>query len=325
MMKSIKPAAVFLLINMLFAHPVHAREPQEESHTNGILKGKAAADAKENYHLVSRSDYVDRLEGFWLGACIANWTGLVTEMDKIGDTPKFKTGRFYTRHDWGQPDLPNIWSEKPSDLSATIDFVFRNQDEVWGADDDTDIEYMYQHLLLTHKTSILSPQQIRSGWLKHIRSEEENYLWVSNERAFHLMQQGMLPPATSHPTNNPEYEMIDAQLTTEIFGLFSPTRPDFALKMANLPIHTAARDDAAWIAQFYVTMYSLAGNYDKNQPIDQHLRKSAGEARKRLPENSYTAKMFDYVVSLRAKKRPGSRLVMPFINVISYSTRMATT
>ena len=41
---------------------------------------------------VSRTEYVDQLEGFWLGQCIANWTGLVTEMDKIGgDGP---AGRF---------------------------------------------------------------------------------------------------------------------------------------------------------------------------------------------------------------------------------------
>lgn len=59
--------------------------------------------------VLSRRDYVNRLYGFWLGQCIANWTGLVTEMDKIGgEGPR---GRFYTRNDWGKPDQPNIWSE----------------------------------------------------------------------------------------------------------------------------------------------------------------------------------------------------------------------
>ena len=33
---------------------------------------------------ISRDSYGDKLYGFWLGQCIANWTGLVTEMDKIG-------------------------------------------------------------------------------------------------------------------------------------------------------------------------------------------------------------------------------------------------
>lgn len=104
---------------------------------------------------------MDKLYGFWLGECIANWTGLVTEMDKIGNIGKIQTGEFYTRDDWGKVDLPSIWGEGvPSDLSSTIDFVFKDEGEVWGADDDTDIEYMYQHLLYTNKTSSLTGQQI---------------------------------------------------------------------------------------------------------------------------------------------------------------------
>ena len=46
--------------------------------------------------LISRSNYKDKLYGFWLGQCIANWTGLVTEMDKIGNIGEIKTGKFYT-------------------------------------------------------------------------------------------------------------------------------------------------------------------------------------------------------------------------------------
>ena len=34
--------------------------------------------------VISRQAYVDKLYGFWLGQCIANWTGIVTESDKIG-------------------------------------------------------------------------------------------------------------------------------------------------------------------------------------------------------------------------------------------------
>lgn len=113
--------------------------------------------------MISRADYADRLHGFWLGQCIANWTGLVTEMDKIGGEGPH--GKFYTREDWGKPDQPSIWGQGvPSDLSATIDFVFEDPDGVWGADDDTDIEYLYQHLLHTHQTSVLSGEQIRAGW-----------------------------------------------------------------------------------------------------------------------------------------------------------------
>lgn len=244
---------------------------------------------------ISRADYADKLYGFWLGECIANWTGLITEMDKIGAIGDIQTGKFYTRDDWGKPDLPSIWGAGvPSDLSPTIDFVLRKEGEVWGADDDTDIEYMYQHLLYSNKTSILSGEQIRDGWLKHIKSEEENYLWVSNQQAFDLMQDGMLPPHTGSPENNPHFDMIDAQLTTELFGLLAPTRQDVALKMAYLPIRTTARKEAAWISEFYVIMHALASSADSSLSLQQQVEWLADEARKRLPSISYAAKMYDY-------------------------------
>ncbi|MEX0321397.1 MAG: ADP-ribosylglycohydrolase family protein [Puniceicoccaceae bacterium] len=246
--------------------------------------------------VLSRSDYHEKLQGFWLAQCIANWTGLVTEMDKIGDTEEHKTMPFYTSEDWGKPDLPNIWSSEPSNLSPVIDFVLRVEGEVWGADDDTDIEYIYQELLLQNKTSRLTPAQIRDGWLKHIRSEEENFLWVSNERALRLMEKGMLPPETSDPENNPDYEMIDAQLTTEIFGLFAPGRPDIALEMAHLPIRTTARGNAAWISEFYVTMHALSAFYEGSAPLKDHLFWMAAEGRKQLPHGSYSASMYDFVL-----------------------------
>jgi len=257
---------------------------------------------------ISRDEYFDKLQGFWLGQCIANWTGLVTEMDKIGGEGPH--GTFYTRKDWGQPDQPSIWGQGiPSDLSPTIDWVFEDEGGTWGSDDDTDIEYMYQHLLLSHRTSMLSGEQIRDGWLTHIYSDEntpfinnegekENFLWVSNQRAHDLMRtEGMTPPATGDPVNNPEFDMIDAQLTTEIFGLFAPARPDVALKMAHLPIRATARENAAWASEFYVVMYSLASAANPELPIREQVHGMADTARRYLPDDSYTARMFDFVKS----------------------------
>ena len=253
----------------------------------------------EAYIIISRDKYKDQLYGFWLGQCIANWTGLVTEMDKIGNIGEIKTGDFYTREDWGKPDQPSIWGEGlPSDLSPTIYFVFKDINEVWGSDDDTDIEYMYQHLLYTCGNNILTPTQIRDGWLKHIKLEEENYLWVSNQKAFDLMKEGVLPPETGSPNKNEHYEMIDAQLTTEIFGLFAPTRPDIALKLAHLPIQTTAREEAEQISKFYVTMYSLASKTNSSKTIRQQIYWMANQARELLPDNSYAAHMFDFTQKL---------------------------
>lgn len=257
-----------------------------------------AYKVKKGDRVISRSNYADKLYGFWLGQCIANWTGLVTEMDKIGNIGEIQTGAFYTRNDWGKPDQPSIWGAGvPSNLSPTIDFVLEKEGGLWGSDDDTDIEYIYQHLLYTNKTPVLTGQQIREGWLKHIKAEEENYLWVSNQKAYDLMKSGLAPPATGHPDNNPEFDMIDAQLTTEIFGLFAPARPDIALKMAHLPIQTTARFNSEWISEFYVSMYALASYVDENKPVKENIHWMADRSRKRLPDDSYSAKMYDFVKS----------------------------
>ncbi len=260
---------------------------------------------------VSREQYIDQFQGFWLGQSIGNWTGLVTEMVKVGNIGEFKTGDFYTREDWGRPAEPAIWYEEPVDFSDTIDFVFVDKDGIWGADDDTDIEYMYQYLLYTNETSVLTPERIRDGWLHHIYSQKEktpfgidpdgnyeNFLWVSNQRAYNLMEEkGMLPPDTGRPENNEHFDMIDAQLTTEIFGLYAPGRPDVALRMAYLPIRTTASENAAWIAEFYVIMHALAPLRADELSMDDRVKWMASEARKHLPNDSYAAAMYDFVLS----------------------------
>lgn len=267
-------------------------EPIQNEMTDSLLV-YSNYESQASDLVISRKEYKDKLYGFWLAQCIANWTGLVTEMDKIGIAKDGKAGGFYTREAWGKPDEPNLWGS--NNYSKNIDFLFAAEDSIWGADDDTDIEYIYQNLLYNNKTSILSGEQIRDGWLKHIKHEEENYLWVSNQTALNLMLEGIIPPATGDPKNNPDYDMIDAQLTTEIFGFFAPGRPDVALKMAHLPIQNVARQNAQWISEFNVIMYSLAPLADSNKSQKENLIWMASEARKRLPNDSYSAKMYDYV------------------------------
>jgi len=241
---------------------------------------------------------VERLEGFWLGLSLANWTGLITEMDRV-EPP------FYTDADWGTPDHRNIWGRYVPH-SRTIDFYSLARGQPWGADDDSDMEYLYLHLMTEHANPLLTARQISAGWIRHIYSnadapipdggkERENFLWVSNERALELMLQGKLPPATSDPAVNPYCTMIDAQLTTELFGLLAPGRPDVAWRLAELPIRTTACADAVDIARFYVTMHALAATVDTSRPLGPQLQAIARAARTYLPDAGYPAKMFDFV------------------------------
>jgi hypothetical protein len=237
---------------------------------------------------------LDQFHGFWLGQCIANWTGLITEMDKIGGQGKDGKGAgFYTRNDWGKPDQPNIWGS--NNYKDTIDFYLVGSEGIWGADDDTDIEYIYQYTIDSLQKPLLSGDEIRLAWLNHIKKEEENFLWVSNQSALDLMIAGKIPPETSDPLLNPHYEMIDAQLTTEIFGLYAPGDSDLALEMAHLPIRVSAREEAAEIAEFYVILYSLIADTATLENLNEVIFSSAAKSRKHLTEGEYPSAMFDYV------------------------------
>lgn len=229
---------------------------------------------------ISKTEYKEKIKGFWLGSCIANWTGLKTEAAR-NEKP------YFTDEDWNT-NQGNEWH------GAYIDFVLDK--EIWGADDDTDIEYIYQHAMETYNTYLLTGEQIRTQWLEHISVDEENYLWVSNESAFNLMrEQNMIPPATSLPHNNQNWEMIDAQLTTEIFGLLAPTNPKLALELSYLPIRTTAYSHSMYAAQFYVIMHALASSVDEELSRRDQVLWLADSARTYIPESSYIAKMYDWV------------------------------
>jgi PKD repeat protein len=235
---------------------------------------------------ISRSDYKDKLRGFWLGSCIANWTGLKTEGQR-NNKP------YFTDKDW-KTYQGNEWLNEEIENGSYIDFELTMSP--WGADDDTDIEYIYLHAMDTCNTFLLSGEQIRDQWLEHIAAEEENYLWVSNEKAFHLMQnENMTPPATSLPQNNPHWEMIDAQLTTEIFGLLAPTNPAVALDLAYLPIRNTAYSHSMYAAQFYVIMHALASSVPPDLTMRDQILFLADSARTYIPDESYIANMYDWV------------------------------
>ena len=237
----------------------------------------AACSGGSSEQVLSRSDYPDRLRAFWLSQSIANWTGLHTEGDRTAIP-------YYTDDDWQ-------------------DFDFVLDQGIWSADDDTDIEYIYQNALETYETEILTAEQIRDQWLEHI---DGSYIWVSNETAYYLMlEDGLLPPETSLPQNNPNWEQIDAQLTTEIFGLLAPGRPDVALAMGELPVQVTARGDAQLAAEFYIIMHSLAAYAIENitdtngdgDPYDEQVFWLAEQARTQTADDSYIAGMYDWVLN----------------------------
>jgi hypothetical protein len=230
-----------------------------------ILIRFVVGDSQAQQISIDRSEYSSKLHGMWLGECIANWTGIQTEGRRTYPP-------FYRDYDW-----------------APIGFVL-DQDP-WLADDDTDIEYVYLHLLINNSLTTLTSDQIRDGWMTHINS----WIWVSNARVRGMLNEGILPPATSLLAANELAIQIDAQLTTEIFGALAPGMPGKALEMANLPILTTANSHAAHASQFHVLLYSLIPFVDTLMTGRDQALWLVAEARKYLPESSKVVDIIDFV------------------------------
>ena len=229
---------------------------------------------------LTREVYVDRLIGLWLAESLANWTGLVTEGARVRPP-------FFTDDDWGTQQGNAAIA---GSAAGKLDFNFLDP---WPSDDDTDIEFIYVGAMQDAGCADLSPEQVRAAWLEHI--EPGQFVWVSNRVAQGLMAQSpaVLPPSTSLLAANDQSLMIDAQLTTEIFGAMAPGMPGRALDLADLPIGVTASGYAAHAAQFYVALYSLAGVVD---PEATTIEWMVEVARRVVPDGSKAADVIDFVV-----------------------------
>lgn len=237
-----------------------------------LCAGSASAGPSR---VVGRAAYEDRLRAMWLGECIANWTGLRTEAAR-------QVAPFFTDADW---------DTLPAGFVNPITFVTGGNP--WGADDDTDLEYVYLALLTQHGATVLTPAQIVAGWQAHVNGN----IWVSNASARALMGRGVVPPVTGMFTPNANALMIDAQLTTEFFGALAPGSPAQALAMAENPIRTTACGYAADAARFYAVLYALAAVVDRTQsPRDQTIW-LVTEARRYVPDSSKSADIVDFVLA----------------------------
>jgi hypothetical protein len=229
--------------------------------------------------VIDEAVYVDRLRAMWMAQCVANWTGLKTEACR-------QQAPFLTDADWNT-----------SVCNGFLDF--NTASNPWGADDDTDIEYVYLHALANASrpdgvvATTLSPVEIRDAWVAHINRS----IWVSNARARALFDRGMLPPTTSVGTANRDRLMIDAQLTTEFFGAFAPGAPAKALEMADLPIATTAAGYAAHASQFYAVLYALGPMVPEELSGRDKVLWFVERARTAIPDESKSADIVDFCVA----------------------------
>jgi len=189
----------------------------------------------------------------------ANWTGLVTEMDrKSAEKAKMKgAGFLYTRANWVSRRNPADLEEKKEwTWARNIDFVMEGWRRHLGSGWDTRYWVIYQSLMYTNKTTSLSPEpNFQKGCFKHIYSDwitrlsfwkkmgvckRKIYLWVSNQTAHDLMVKGNTSASHKRSRTTRIWEWWCTADHWDL-GFFALHDQKLHIEMAELPIQTTAR------------------------------------------------------------------------------------
>lgn len=254
------------------------------SGVGGLATSSAQEQGGGRSVVIDQVRYSDQLYAMWAAECFANWTGLTTEGARPNGPDLYGTrDPFFTDADWGAEGIGRG--------GATI--TWENPDPC-GADDDTDIEYSYLNEMAEIAEDVkLTPEQVAHMWNTNV----ESYVWFSNSAADLLQLEGVRTPSTTLSAANQHRNIIDAQLTVEMFGALAPGRPDIALDIAQLPTRASAGGFATHAAQFNVVLYSLASVVPKDLSAEEQIRWLIDEARKYLPSESRSSEIIDWVTA----------------------------
>ncbi|HON90892.1 MAG TPA: ADP-ribosylglycohydrolase family protein [Sedimentisphaerales bacterium] len=197
---------------------------------------------------ISAFELFDRMRGMWLGQLIGNAAGRASEGLYSGSSPN--------------PDQSVPWQIK----------------QVWDADDDTDIEYLALHTLMTHGFDCNS-LDITHDWLEHMTGDG---IYVANRQSWRLMLDGHTPPDTGSRTYNQHWYSLDAQIGTESLGAISPGMPQVAVGLAGRFGRVTNEGFPVHAAQFYAAMYA-------NAFFEPNVVKLIAKGLEAIPASSRTA------------------------------------
>jgi ADP-ribosylglycohydrolase len=182
----------------------------------------ARAQAEQVLRL-TQTELRDRIRGGWAGQMIGNVQGLPFEFkykDEPGPLPEFV------------PNLPRCRS-----------------------DDDTDIEWVHLHAMdRTGALEVPYPDLARE-WVRSMNRG----IWVSNKQARALMDEGIIPPWTSHSALNPHASYnLSGQFCTESFGMIAPGLSNAAARIGAHYARITVRGEPIQACAFTTAMVALA-------------------------------------------------------------------
>ncbi len=177
------------------------------------------AKPKRRVHLrLSRSEYLDRVQGIWMAQMIGQRTGLLFE------------------------HLP------ASTLKDTPLLIGKGFAEI---DDDYYYEMVAVRAFEKYGTG-LTVEQLGEQWLENNAGS-----WGSSEQALLLLKKGVKPPDTGNPRYNKLWWTIGPQFSSDVYGALAPGMPNVAAEMARRLTHINGYAEGTDGAVFVSGMISL--------------------------------------------------------------------
>ncbi|MGN1094516.1 MAG: ADP-ribosylglycohydrolase family protein, partial [Candidatus Neoclostridium sp.] len=189
-----------------------------------IVTGKVTrAEAEVLPTIIDKSTVYDKIFGGWTGANWGIYAGLDTEC-RYNDQPN--------------PATEIKW----------------NLGQGYCTDDDTNVEYMFLHMMEVYGVNDVVYEDMPEEWVTHC----QNYVWCGNETARNLMGSGLLPPYTGSKQYNQNWGAIDAQIESEIFGMIAPGMPENAYTRTVWWLKSVGDGNALENAAYYAMLCSNA-------------------------------------------------------------------
>ncbi len=231
---------------------------------SGTIKLRDFSEEKTPITL-NKEEIKDKILGAWVGANWGIYAGLDTEC-KYNDDPN--------------PATEIKW----------------NLGESYCTDDDTNVEYMFLHMMETYGVNDIAYEDFKEEWMTHC----QNYIWCGNLVARDLMEEGYLPPDTGSKEYNVSWDAIDAQIECEIFGMIAPAMLEDTYTRTKWWLKSVGDGVAVENACYYAMMCSYAFvESDINKILDEVNEKilfySNGEAQQTVDDVNFVRAEYNKV------------------------------
>jgi len=190
------------------------------------------------YRQISYEDYLDKVDGAWLGQMIGVTFGEPTEFRYQGKIVPFNLDYYY-KHTGKGNKRQNYKRYTPDGAP--------DQDDVY-------IELLFLHCIKNYGINVTA-RQIAEEWLKRM---DYNRVWHANKAAHTNFMKGIWPPESGNPKYNRHADDIDFQIESDLFGIISPGLPQESNRWCDKVGHIMNYGDGVYGGMFVAGMYTIA-------------------------------------------------------------------